>query len=192
MHLAATLRAAGCAVDMVLQPKKTKWLFKHADRLDAKFVVLLAPQARALHRPVACCVISHSMYAGRGSVGGGAGVSARQKPSRRDANGRAARGDRKRDHCLSKPYVHTMPIRRTADLVTFHAHIFQRWGPPMISPRLLSATISCAISSSPAFLCSLCLVCDTCASATNWVPNRHHIFSAFRSIPSYLNNCLAI
>mmetsp|Transcript_16244 Transcript_16244/g.40964 ORF Transcript_16244/g.40964 Transcript_16244/m.40964 type:complete len:493 (-) Transcript_16244:133-1611(-) len=44
MQLASTLRAAGRNVDMVLQPKKTKWIFKHADRLDAKFVVLLAPQ----------------------------------------------------------------------------------------------------------------------------------------------------
>lgn len=44
MRLATSLRAAGRKVDMVLQPKKTKWLFKHADRLDAQYVVLLAPK----------------------------------------------------------------------------------------------------------------------------------------------------
>jgi len=43
MGLASALRDAGAKVDMVLTPKKTKWLFKHADRLDAKYVVLLAP-----------------------------------------------------------------------------------------------------------------------------------------------------
>ena len=32
---AAALRAAGVAVDLVLEDKKTKWVFKHADRLQA-------------------------------------------------------------------------------------------------------------------------------------------------------------
>ena len=44
MALATALRDSGKKVDMVLQNKKTKWLFKHADKLDAKYVVLLAPQ----------------------------------------------------------------------------------------------------------------------------------------------------
>jgi len=43
MGLASELRSAGVRVDMVLQPKKTKWVFKHADRLDAKYVVIVAP-----------------------------------------------------------------------------------------------------------------------------------------------------
>ena len=46
MALATALRDAGKKVDMVLQPKKTKWLFKHADKLDAKYVVLLARRRR--------------------------------------------------------------------------------------------------------------------------------------------------
>ena len=32
----------GC-VDLVLEPKKSKWIFKHADRCGARFVVLVAP-----------------------------------------------------------------------------------------------------------------------------------------------------
>jgi len=44
LEIATSLRQAGRKVDMVLQPKKPKWVYKHADRLDAKYVVLLAPQ----------------------------------------------------------------------------------------------------------------------------------------------------
>ena len=44
---AAALRAAGVAVDLVLEDKKTKWVFKHADRLQAGHVFLLAPDEMA-------------------------------------------------------------------------------------------------------------------------------------------------
>jgi len=48
MQIAAALRSAGKRVDMVLDSgKKAKWLFKHADRLQAKYVVMLAPQEAA-------------------------------------------------------------------------------------------------------------------------------------------------
>merc|ERR1712087_548461 len=38
---AADLRAAGIPVDLVLEAKKTKWVFKHADRLQASFVAII-------------------------------------------------------------------------------------------------------------------------------------------------------
>jgi histidyl-tRNA synthetase len=41
--VASELRAAGLVVDLVLELKKAKWVFKHADRLGAKFVVAVAP-----------------------------------------------------------------------------------------------------------------------------------------------------
>jgi len=41
--LASELREAGFVVDLVLEVKKPKWVFKHADRLGAKFVVAVAP-----------------------------------------------------------------------------------------------------------------------------------------------------
>lgn len=44
MEAASTLREAGIAVDMVLEPKKLKWIFKHADRLGVSHVVIAAPQ----------------------------------------------------------------------------------------------------------------------------------------------------
>ena len=43
MRAAAALRASGVDVDMVLDAKKTKWVFKHADRTGARFVALVAP-----------------------------------------------------------------------------------------------------------------------------------------------------
>ena len=43
MEVAAKLRAQGRSVDMVLEDKKPKWAFKHADRLGALRVILLAP-----------------------------------------------------------------------------------------------------------------------------------------------------
>jgi len=44
MKTAAALRDAGSRVDMVLEPKKPKWIFKHADRLGVSHVVLVAPR----------------------------------------------------------------------------------------------------------------------------------------------------
>ena len=38
---AAALRASGLAVDLVLEEKKPKWLFKQAERVGAAYVVLL-------------------------------------------------------------------------------------------------------------------------------------------------------
>jgi len=40
---AAGLRRAGTSVDLVLEPKKPKWAFKHADRRGARFALMLAP-----------------------------------------------------------------------------------------------------------------------------------------------------
>lgn len=45
LQIASTLREAGKCVDVVLESgKKTKWLFKHAERIGSKYVVLLAPR----------------------------------------------------------------------------------------------------------------------------------------------------
>lgn len=41
--IATKLRKAGQSVDVVLEDKKTKWVFKHADRLKSRFVVIVAP-----------------------------------------------------------------------------------------------------------------------------------------------------
>jgi histidyl-tRNA synthetase len=38
---AAALRTAGLSVDLQLEARKTKWGFKHADRLGAAYVVLV-------------------------------------------------------------------------------------------------------------------------------------------------------
>lgn len=40
--VAAALRATGRQVDLVLEQKKAKWAFKHADRLQAGYVVIIA------------------------------------------------------------------------------------------------------------------------------------------------------
>jgi len=44
MAASRALRDAGLKVDLVLEPKKMKWIFKHADRTRAQYVVLLAPR----------------------------------------------------------------------------------------------------------------------------------------------------
>lgn len=43
VDVATKLRMAGQSVDVVLESKKTKWVFKHADRLGAKYCVIVAP-----------------------------------------------------------------------------------------------------------------------------------------------------
>lgn len=43
MELARQLRAEGRSVELVLEEKKPKWVFKQADRLGARKVVLIAP-----------------------------------------------------------------------------------------------------------------------------------------------------
>jgi len=47
MEAAAALRGAGVRTDLVLEAKKTKWAFKHAERLGAKYMVLVAPSEAA-------------------------------------------------------------------------------------------------------------------------------------------------
>jgi histidyl-tRNA synthetase len=48
MSAAAALRGAGVDTDLVLEPnKKTKWAFKHAERMGAKYMVLVAPREAA-------------------------------------------------------------------------------------------------------------------------------------------------
>ena len=44
MVAAANLREQGAAVDLVLEPKKPKWVFKHADRSGARYVAFFAPR----------------------------------------------------------------------------------------------------------------------------------------------------
>ena len=44
MAAATAIREAGGQVDMVLEPKKPKWVFKHADRTGVGYVVLFAPR----------------------------------------------------------------------------------------------------------------------------------------------------
>ncbi|KAH8055142.1 histidyl-trna synthetase [Aureococcus anophagefferens] len=41
--VASTLRKLGLRVDLVLEPKKPKWAFKHADRKNAPLALMLAP-----------------------------------------------------------------------------------------------------------------------------------------------------
>eukprot|EP00558_Chaetoceros_sp_UNC1202_P009429 CAMPEP_0197245260 /NCGR_PEP_ID=MMETSP1429-20130617/10091_1 /TAXON_ID=49237 /ORGANISM="Chaetoceros sp., Strain UNC1202" /LENGTH=495 /DNA_ID=CAMNT_0042705721 /DNA_START=146 /DNA_END=1633 /DNA_ORIENTATION=+ len=43
ISVATKLRKAGQKVDVVLENKKTKWVFKHADRIKSKYVVIVAP-----------------------------------------------------------------------------------------------------------------------------------------------------
>jgi len=43
LDVANVLRKAGQSVDVVLETKKPKWVFKHADRLQAKYCVIVAP-----------------------------------------------------------------------------------------------------------------------------------------------------
>ncbi|KAG5186960.1 histidyl-tRNA synthetase [Tribonema minus] len=42
--IAAALRQQGRSVDLVIESRKPKWVFKHADRRGARFVCLVAPQ----------------------------------------------------------------------------------------------------------------------------------------------------
>jgi len=44
MQAAAALRAKGRSVDLVLEPKKLKWAFKHAERCGAARLVMLTPK----------------------------------------------------------------------------------------------------------------------------------------------------
>jgi len=39
--VASTLRSVGSSVDVVLEDRKMKWVFKHADRIGAKKVVVV-------------------------------------------------------------------------------------------------------------------------------------------------------
>jgi histidyl-tRNA synthetase len=41
IQAASTLRSAGQSVDIVLEKKKPKWVFKHADRLKAKYCLIV-------------------------------------------------------------------------------------------------------------------------------------------------------
>mmetsp|Transcript_23906 Transcript_23906/g.56478 ORF Transcript_23906/g.56478 Transcript_23906/m.56478 type:complete len:551 (-) Transcript_23906:45-1697(-) len=41
VEVATVLRQAGQSVDLVLEKKKTKWVFKHADRLGAKYCAII-------------------------------------------------------------------------------------------------------------------------------------------------------
>lgn len=43
IDVASALRKAGQSVDVILEKKKPKWVFKHADRIGAKFCVIVAP-----------------------------------------------------------------------------------------------------------------------------------------------------
>lgn len=43
VSVASRLRGLGKRVDVVLEDKKTKWVFKHADRLQANYVIIVAP-----------------------------------------------------------------------------------------------------------------------------------------------------
>ena len=38
------LRAAGQKVDLILEKKKTKWVFKHADRIGAQYCAIIGSQ----------------------------------------------------------------------------------------------------------------------------------------------------
>ena len=43
VRVAAALRLSDRTVDLILEDKKMKWAFKHAERVGAKRLVLLAP-----------------------------------------------------------------------------------------------------------------------------------------------------
>lgn len=47
IKVATKLREAGQSVDVILEDKKSKWVFKHADRIKAQFVVIVAPDELA-------------------------------------------------------------------------------------------------------------------------------------------------
>ena len=43
MEVSSKLREAGRTVDLVLEPKKMKWVFKHAERTGADRLVMVMP-----------------------------------------------------------------------------------------------------------------------------------------------------
>lgn len=45
--IATKLRESGQSVDVILEKKKTKWVFKHSDRIKSRFVVIVAPDEHA-------------------------------------------------------------------------------------------------------------------------------------------------
>ena len=47
IEVASKLRAAGQSVDIVMENKKSKWVFKHADRIGAKYCAFVAPDEYA-------------------------------------------------------------------------------------------------------------------------------------------------
>ena len=47
VEVATRLRASGRRVDLVLEPRKVKWAYRHANRLGASRVVLVAPEEHA-------------------------------------------------------------------------------------------------------------------------------------------------
>lgn len=47
IDVATRLRQAGQSVDLVLEYKKAKWIFKHADRIGCRYVVIMAPEEYA-------------------------------------------------------------------------------------------------------------------------------------------------
>lgn len=47
VQVATTLREAGQSVDLILEAKKTKWVFKHADRLGAKYCAIIGSEEYA-------------------------------------------------------------------------------------------------------------------------------------------------
>jgi len=43
MRVSSKLRSTGRTVDLVLEPKRMKWVFKHAERTGAERLVMLMP-----------------------------------------------------------------------------------------------------------------------------------------------------
>ena len=43
MRVASSLRSGGRSVDLVLEDKKMKWVFRHAERLGAERLVMVMP-----------------------------------------------------------------------------------------------------------------------------------------------------
>ena len=43
LGIATQLRKSGLSVDVVLEQKKTKWIFKHSDRIKSRYVAIVAP-----------------------------------------------------------------------------------------------------------------------------------------------------
>jgi len=47
VDVATKIREIGDTVDLILEKKKSKWVFKHAARIEAKYVVIIAPDEHA-------------------------------------------------------------------------------------------------------------------------------------------------